>query len=82
MFTVKFWKAVAERMVRGAAVTVAGAYFGGDLVFDALNVSNWTDVGSLAVSGALGSLVLSLAGQAVTGNGPALTNQEELTPAA
>lgn len=80
MWTKKFWQAVAERMIRGAAVTVAGGYFGADVVFDALNVSTWSDVGSLAISGALGSLVLSLAGQALTGNGPALTNNEELTP--
>ena len=81
MFTIVFWRAALERMVRGAAVAVGAAYFAGDVVFDALNVGTWSDVGSLAIGGAFGSLVLSLAGQALTGNGPSLTNQETTPPA-
>lgn len=76
MFTLTFWKAAAERMVRGAAISVAAAYFGGDKVFDSLNVNTWADAGGLAIAGAVGSLVLSLAGQAITGNGPSLTSTE------
>lgn len=76
MWTKKFWKATAERMIRGAAVSVAAVFFGGDVVFDSLNVASWTEAGGIAITGAIGSLVLSLAGQAFTGNGPALTNNE------
>lgn len=76
MWTKAFWKATTERMIRGAAVTVFGAKFGGDVVFDALNVSTWTDVGALAVSGAFGSLLLALIGNGVSGNGPALSKAE------
>jgi len=78
MFTLLFWKAAAERMVRGAAIAVFSAYFVGDGLFDALNVNTWEDVASLALGGAFGSLVLSLTGEAVTKNGPSLTNQETL----
>lgn len=80
MFSKVFIKAAIERMIRGAAIAVAAAYFGGDIVFDALNVNTWADVLSLALSGAFGSLVLSLAGQAITGNGPSLTNVEVTNP--
>lgn len=80
MWTKAFWKAATERMIRGAAITVSGAYFGGDVVFDALNVGTWGDVGSLAISGAFGSLLLSLIGNAATGNGPALTRNETVDP--
>lgn len=82
MWTATFWKATAERMVRGAAVAVFSAWFVGDAVFDALNVATWADVGGLAIGGAFGSLLLSLTGQAVTGSGPSLTNQETLDPPA
>lgn len=76
MFTLKFWKAAAERMVRGAAVSVAAVYFGGDVVFDSLNVNTWTEAGGIAITGAVGSLVLSLAGQAFTGSGPSFNSTE------
>ena len=78
MWTLEFWKATTERMIRGAAVAIFGAWFAGDKIFDALNVSTWTDVGSLAIGGAFGSLLLSLIGNATTGNGPALVAPEKL----
>lgn len=81
MWTKAFWQATAERMVRGAAVAVAAAYFAGDVVFDAMHVSTWNDVLSLAVGGAFGSLVLALAGNAMNGgNGPALNSAENVQP--
>jgi len=76
MWTKKFWAATAERMVRGAAVAVSAAWFAGDKVFDAMLVSTWQDVGSLAIGGAFASLLLSLIGNATTGNGPALVSDE------
>lgn len=80
MWNKAFWQATVERMVRGAAVAVGAAYFAGDVVFDALNVSTWQDVGSLAIGGAFGSLVLAFAGNAVSGNGPAFSKSEEVVP--
>lgn len=82
MWTKAFWRATAERIIRGALVSVAAAYFGGDLVFDALNVNSWRDVGSLAITGAFASLLLSLGGNALTKSGPSFTDNEVLSPPA
>lgn len=81
MFTLKFWKATAERVVRGAAIA-AGVVLGldgsGQIVHATL-----TDVGVAAEYGALGSLVLCLAGGFFgAGDGPSLTGREELAPVA
>lgn len=78
MFTRVFWKATGERVIRGAAVAVAGAYFVGDGVFNALEVKQWEDVLSLALGGGFGSLVLSIAGGVVSGNGPAFNKEERV----
>lgn len=82
MWTSEFWKATGERVIRGAVVAVAGVYVGGDLVFDLFQVDTWRDIGSLAVSGAFTSLLLSLVGNAISGNGPAFVNSEVLSPPA
>lgn len=80
MWTIAFWKATTERMARGAAVAVFGTFFVGDKVFDALNIHTWSQVGSIAIGGAFGSLLLALAGGAVgSGDGPSFTGQEALT---
>lgn len=78
MWSLAFWKATLERCVRGAAVAVFGGYFAGDVFFDALDINAWSDVGSLAVGGAFGSLLLSLIGNATTGTGPSLVSPERL----
>lgn len=80
MWTKQFWKAVGERIIRGAAAGISAGYFAGDVVFDAFNVNTWGDIGSLAIGGAFSALVLSLIGNAVTGNGPALSKVETLDP--
>lgn len=80
MWTKKFWKAVGERIIRGAAAGVSAGYLAGDVVFDAFNVNTWADIGSLAIGGAFSALVFSLIGNAVTGNGPALTKIETVDP--
>lgn len=80
MWTIAFWKATSERMLRGAAVAIFAVWFGGDVVFNTFDFSTWKDVGSLAVSGAFGSLLLALAGSAVgSSNGPSFMGQESLT---
>lgn len=80
MWTKKFWMAVGERIIRGAAAGVSAGYLAGDVVFDAFNVNTWADIGSLAIGGAFSALVFSLIGNAVTGNGPALTKIETVDP--
>lgn len=80
MWTKDFWRATAERVVQGAALAVFAAYFGGDVIFNTLQVNTWVDVLSTAGAGAFGALVLSLAGNAVSGNGPAFTRVEVVDP--
>ena len=82
MWTKAFWQATLERVIRGAVVAVAATWVGGDLVFDVFDPNTWRDFAALAISGAFSSLVLSLAGNAVSGDGPALTNSEVLSPPA
>jgi hypothetical protein len=79
MWTKSFWKATTERVVRGGAAAVAGGLFAGDWVFDVMSVNTWNDALSLFVGGGLASLVFSLAGNAITGDGPAFTNEETLS---
>lgn len=59
MFTVAYWKAVAERMVKGAAVGVA-TLLGGDLLPGQFADLDWGNTGQAALYGALASLVLSI----------------------
>lgn len=59
MWTVAYWKAVGERMIRGAAVSVAASYFAGDVALNAWSM-DWKEAAGIAVGGALGSLVLAL----------------------
>lgn len=81
MWTRKFWKATGERVVRGAAVAVGAAFFAGDVVFDALNLNTWAEVGSVAIGGAFCSLVLAIAGaQFGSGDGPSFSDAERLKP--
>lgn len=82
MWSKEFWLAALERMVRGAAAAVGGAYIVGDKVFEALNVSTWADIGSLAIGGAFVSLVMSLAGNKFgSGAGPSFLGSEKVDPA-
>lgn len=77
MWTKRYWKATAERVVRGAAIAVAtvlGLDGGGAIAQAAPR-----DLALAALYGALGSLVLSLIGGAFgSGDGPAITGQEQL----
>ena len=79
MFTITFWKATAERVVRGAAVAVA-ALLGLAPTTQAVGSVNVQTLAVAALYGALGSLVLCLAGTTLgAGDGPSLTGKEELT---
>lgn len=80
MWTKEFWLATGERILQGAAVAVFAAFFGGDVVFDSLNINTWVDVLATALAGAFGALVLALAGNGITGNGPSFNKVEVLDP--
>lgn len=80
LFTAAFWKATAERCVRGAIAALVGAYVAGNLVFDTTNIGVTLDnVLAIAVGGAVSALLLALGVQGVKKNGPALNNAEVLT---
>lgn len=77
IFTAKFWKATAERMVRGGAIAVGTlmGLDGGGLV---AHVSP-QDAAVAFVYGAAGSLVLCLIGGKLgAGDGPAIAGQEQV----
>jgi hypothetical protein len=78
MFTKRFWKATAERVVRGAAIaaaTVTGLDGSGVIH---INVDPQA-VGAAAIYGAVGSLILSLIGGTLgSGDGPSVFGQEHL----
>ena len=76
MWNKEFWKATAERMIRGAAAAVGAVWLAGDAVFDAFNLHTWDQVGSLAVGGAFMSLVMALAGNVITKDGPSFNKTE------
>jgi hypothetical protein len=58
MFTVKFWKAAAERATKSVAQAVV-LYFGADQVFDAWH-ANWGAAGGIALGAAVLSVLSSL----------------------
>jgi len=78
MWTKAFWLATLERVVRGAASAVGGAYLG--KAFDVLNPNTWQDIASIAAGGALTALVLCLGGNAITKTGPSFNNTEVTNP--
>ena len=81
MWTKEFWKAAAERMVRGGAAALGGALVAGDWVLDVMNVGNLGDGATVFIGGALTSLLMSLAGGAFgSGDGPSFTGTEAVTP--
>jgi hypothetical protein len=70
-------KAVAQRMVRAFASTVlATSIIGGG--FNAFGSVDWTNVLGVGVGAAVVSLLMSLAGQATSGNGPAFGSVEQV----
>lgn len=73
-----FWKATLERMLRGFAI-------GMTLVIgieDRFNVfeADWTKALGYGLGGAFLSLLLSLTGNAVSGNGPSFSQTEQIGP--
>lgn len=72
-----FWKSLAERAIRGAAAAEVGAYVAGNLVFDTTNIDfTLENFLAIAVGGAVSAFGLSVAGNAVSKNGPSFTRAE------
>lgn len=76
MMNRQFWRATGERVLRGAGAALFAAYVAGDLIFDVTNVHTLNQVLVLAAGGAFSALVLSLAGNGVSKNGPSFTSDE------
>jgi hypothetical protein len=77
IWTGAYWKAVAERMIRGFAIGCL-LIVGGNSV-NAFNV-DWSDALGFGLGGAVLSLLFSLAGNVATGGGPSLTRTETVAP--
>ena len=71
-----FWAATLERMVRGFAIAALGV-LGADVV-DVINGVDWQNVLGIGAGGAVLSLLFSLTGQFVSGNGPSFTQAESV----
>lgn len=78
MWTKEFWRATAERMIRAAAGAILSVLIVGDGIFNAFD-ADWENTLGVGLGAMVVSLLLALAGNATTGNGPSFTNQEELT---
>jgi hypothetical protein len=77
IFTRAFWQAATERAFRGAIAAEAGAYIAGNLVFDTTHIGvTLGNVLAIAVGGAVSAFGLSVAGNAVSKNGPSFTRAE------
>lgn len=76
MWTIEFWKAAAERMVRGGAAALLSAWVVGEGVMNALTI-DWAQAAGIFLGGAVVSLLMSLVGQGIgPGDGPSFTGQE------
>ena len=75
IFTVVFWKAAVERAVKAAAWTASST-----LVANGTGIvdTDWIGVASVTGMAGLLSLLGSMASDALTGEGPSLTNAETL----
>lgn len=77
MWTGAFWRATAERAIRGGAAAVLSLSVVGDGIMNAFEV-NWQEAGGVFIGGAVVSTLLSLVGGAVSGNGPAFNDTEQV----
>lgn len=76
MWTRAFWRATAERAIKSAAQAGILA-LGGDLI--AVWDLPLLGIGGVMASGAVLSVLTSLASDAATGSGPSLTSAEKIT---
>jgi len=79
MWTRRFWKAALERMIRAGAAGVLAVWIVGDGFMNAFDV-DWQNALGVFAGSAVVSLLLSLAGSTVSGNGPAFNSDEQVVP--
>lgn len=81
MWTKAFWKAAAERAVRAGSAAALSAFVVGD---KAMNIAQVDLAGAAGIfaGGAVVSVLIGLAGNVATGNGPAFNNAEKVQPSA
>jgi len=77
MFTILFWRAALERAVKSAAQGAVLAFGAGQV--NALDL-DWSTFGGFALGAFVLSLLTSIGSDALTGNGPSLTNAEVTAP--
>jgi hypothetical protein len=78
MWTLDFWKATGERMIRSFAAAMVSVLVVGENMMDAFS-ANWQEALGVGLGAAVVSLLLSLAGNVTTGGGPAFINSEKVT---
>ena len=76
MWTLAFWRAVAERAIKTAAQT-AIATIGTTAAFNAVN---WSVIGMVVLLATALSVLTSIASAATTDGSPSLSGAETLTP--
>lgn len=76
MFTLIFWKAATERAVRAGANVVITSFVLGDKILDVFKV-DWATAGGVFLGGMFVSYLMALASNGLTGDGPALLNNEK-----
>lgn len=79
MFTMVFWRAALERAIRAGANVVITSFVLGDKILNAFDV-DWATAGGVFLGGVFVSVLMSLAADSITGDGPALTSAEKLDP--
>jgi len=76
MWTLAFWRAVAERALKTAAQTAIAA-FGTTAAF---NEVNWSVIGSIVLLATVASVLTSIVSAVSTDGSPSLSGAEVLTP--
>ena len=78
MFTLKFWKATAERAIATGAEAVIAVWGVGDIALNAF-VIDWETAAGIALGGAALAVLKALAAFAVSGDGPGFGSAEVLS---
>lgn len=78
IFTRRFWKAAAERAVRGGAIA-ATVHLGGTAVAPTASL-HWWEAAPAFAAGAVISVLFSLIGSTSGDGGPSFTGTEALPP--
>lgn len=79
MFTLLFWKAAIERALKAASNVVITSLVVGDKILNVFDV-DWGTAAGVFVGGFIVSVLMSIASDAATGDGPSLTKAEIVPP--